>query len=63
MKLIIIGRLKKNTNGCANISIPLEESKLIDYNRDYVVIIELNALVDKRLVKTGRVSKIILKTV
>lgn len=39
-KLIIIGKFKKNTNKCAEFTVPFEESKNINFNEAYVIVIE-----------------------
>ena len=40
--LILVGKFRKDSNGCAVFSIPHEESKKIDFKKKYLVKVEGN---------------------
>lgn len=42
MNLILIGKFRKDSNGCAIFSIPYEESKHIDFKKKYFVEVKGN---------------------
>jgi len=56
---IITGKFKKDSNGCATMSLPYEESKDFNLDREYVITIQ--PLIGKREVKRGVSSKIIIR--
>jgi len=39
-KLIIIGKFRKDSNGCVTFSLPREESDKIDLNKKYLIMVD-----------------------
>lgn len=59
-KIILTGKFKKDPNQCASFSLPFQDSKVIDYNRDYLI--EINGpIIDSRVVKYKHTQKVIIK--
>lgn len=61
MKLILTGKFKKDSNQCASFSLPFNESKLIDYNRDYVIEIT-GPIQSTKVTKYKGAKKVFIKT-
>jgi len=50
----------KNSNGCACFVLPFEESKEVNYDREYVITV--TPLRSKREIKRGPSTKIVIQT-
>jgi len=59
-KIILTGKFKRDSNKCASFSLPFQDSKEIDFNRDYII--EINGPIrSARVVKYKHIQKVIIK--